>query len=299
MVSIIISSFNDRENLENCLHSIQSSSYPHYEIIVIDAGSTDGTIEMLNSSFPQVKCILKKGAGVGEALNTGIRHAKGEFLLFNLNTDEMIHPNFFRELVNILVTQQRIGAICGKRYFAGTQILQSAGAAFSRWIGISKRPKNVNSHQPFEIDYAGHYMVKKELVDSGLRHDEKYFVYFEDADFCFQIRKLGYRILCVPTAISWHKVSSTTGRNKPRQYYYMRRGYFRFILKHFNPPFLVTALVAQFGYSCLMLLNNLMRKRKDYIWAELSALKWNFKNCRATILERQMMNSTLSKLRNR
>src|SRR2546427_5991559 len=102
LVSIVISNFNGAGYVRRCLTALQQLNYPAVEIIVIDAGSTDESVTILQKEFPTVKVVQVKGVGIGTAINIGIRLSRGNFLLLDYNIDEMAAPPFLDRLVNAL-----------------------------------------------------------------------------------------------------------------------------------------------------------------------------------------------------
>src|SRR3989339_2107216 len=90
MASIIISNCNGEKYLHECLSSLMQLDYPLYEVIVVDAASSDNSIAIIERDFPEVHLIKKGRIGIGEALNYGISMAHGEFIVFDLNNDDVV-----------------------------------------------------------------------------------------------------------------------------------------------------------------------------------------------------------------
>ena len=89
-VSLIISNFNGKDMLRDCLLSLKQLDYPDYEIIIVDAASTDGAPQMVKEEFPEVILVnSKRKLGVDEAINIGLKKASGEIIGFDLNNDEL------------------------------------------------------------------------------------------------------------------------------------------------------------------------------------------------------------------
>jgi GT2 family glycosyltransferase len=288
LVSIVISNFNDRTNLKECLSSLRNLRYPNHETIVVDCGSSDGSIEMVSSEFPEVKLIKTKKMGLAEALNIGISHAKGDLFLLELNSDDVVHPNFLRELVNVLLSSKEIGLVCGKRLVYGTSVIDSAGGKVNMLTGIawslgSGKSDSRKFDRLQEVDYAGVYLVKKEVLRTIGVFDPVYYIYFEDTDFCFRAKMLGFKMLYVPSAVLWHKGSSTMGFRSIRYHYFMRRNNYRFVLKNFPYRFLLTALIFQFLLSICLILFFATRSRIDLIASEIGAIRWNLSNLKSTL----------------
>lgn len=312
-VSLIISNFNGKELLRDCLNSLFNQDYPGlYEIIVVDSGSTDGTPEMVEQEFPKVKIIRENRIGIGEAVNLGFRIAQGEVLAFDINNDEVFSPNWLRTLVKALLNYPNVGVVGGVRVLYETEdIIDEAGITFN-YLGIPSshiRAKLSDiSQKPLKVDYVGLPLFRRELLNIVGLCDETYFLYAEDEDFCARVKKAGYDVLLIPQAISYHRRSVTIGQAQPLSVYYERRGHIRFIIIHFP---LLRMILALFWYviiltaietftfipffkrlvsskeSRLSFLSQ--RATKKNFRAVIEAICWNFRNLKSTISARQQV----------
>src|SRR5690348_7949467 len=99
LVSVIIPSWNGKHLLQECLTSLQKQSYPNFEVIVVDNGSTDGSVQFLKKFFPKVKIVqLDKNYGFAKAINNGVKSAQGNLVAF-LNNDTLVDPKWLEYLV--------------------------------------------------------------------------------------------------------------------------------------------------------------------------------------------------------
>jgi glycosyltransferase involved in cell wall biosynthesis len=102
-VSIIISNYNASTYLPETLASLGNLKYPHYEVIVVDAGSNDSSVELVRICFPWVRVVaLSERVGVATALNIGVQHSVGEILILDYNSDEIASPAWLMRLVSAL-----------------------------------------------------------------------------------------------------------------------------------------------------------------------------------------------------
>lgn len=293
--------------LKECLGSLSKLDYPNYEIIVVDAGSTDGSAVMAKRFFPKVVLIEKGRIGIGEAINVGIKRAKGEVIIFDFNTDEIASVDWLRRLVDALKSSWDIGIVGGTRMVYGSDgIIDDAGAKI-HFLGHQSKTGHGRKFADYqkhlrEVDYLGCIAVKREVIDKVGLLDEAYFIYGEDADFCIRTRKKGYKIVQVPQAITYHKVSATIGSVSPRQIYFLRRAQIRLALKLFPlPKMIITLIWAGFLISTdAMMLFPLFRKLVSYtpyshltriktlyhVKASLNAFLWNIKNMPSTMSAR-------------
>lgn len=294
LVSIIISNYNGKELLRNCLNSLMMLEYPNYEVIVVDCGSTDGSAIMVKKEFPDVRLIKTERIGIGEAINCGISIARGDFLVFDLNNDDIVSKSWLNPLVKVLNSSSDIAIVCGKRLIAdSTGILDSAGGKIILGVtlAIGHRKKYSKKYDiRREVDYVPVLMVKREVINKIGLLDAEYYIYGEDVDFCLRTRKAGFKIIYVPESVFWHQRSATIGEYSPRKLYFLCRNRIRIIIKNFSilkiVPLLVlhTTLIPFFHliYYTIKSRGNAI----NYIKALKDAILWNFKNLRSTIRAR-------------
>lgn len=319
MVSIIISNYNGKEHLRECLSSLMKLKYPRYEVIVIDAGSTDGSPEMVKKDFPSVTLMEKRKIGIGEAINYGISLAEGDFIVFDLNNDDVVDENWLDSLVKVLDSSKDIGIVCGKRFCYGSnEILDSAGGKIDFLTGdtpvIGQNRKNSKEYDvQKEVDYVPVIMTKRDAINDIGLCDPEYYIYFEDTDFCIRATKAGYKVIYVPSAIFWHKGSTTVGKFSYKNYYYIRRNQIRFILKTFKLQFMIPAfvycLLFKTTFDSLIMIapirklidlgfprfKGYTRGRSDskLAKAQWDALIWNLKNLKKTFQARWRVSKQL------
>lgn len=258
-LSLIIVSYNTKQLLKNCLLSVikalgEANLTSSSEIIVVDNASADNSLEMVSAEFPQVQ-ILKnsRNLGFGGANNMGITRAKGEYILL-LNSDALLNSSALSECLSILEKNRSIGVV-GCKLVNGDNSFQSSFGYFPTllrifyWmlfiddlplIGVLIKSYHVVRETYYtddtEVDWvSGAYFFteKKVLVKAGL-FDPKMFMYVEEVDLCFRIKKQGWKILFTPKVSVTHlKGRSGIGKNaglmeefKGLQYFYQK--YFKF-----------------------------------------------------------------------
>lgn len=233
-LSIIIVNYNVRHLLENCIESILKASKNYQiEIIVIDNNSFDGSAEFIKSRYSSSRCIRliesNVNLGFAKANNLAIKQATGEYILI-LNPDTLLQEETIDKCLNYYKSDEKIGALTcklilpnGKLDLACRRSFPSTSIAFYRMIGLSKLfPKSkilgrynltyLDQDQTYEVEaICGAFMLmRKDLFDRVGGFDEDYFMYGEDLDLCFKIRKAGYKIYYYPeTSIIHYKGEST------------------------------------------------------------------------------------------
>jgi hypothetical protein len=222
LVVIVVLNWNGREDSFECLSSLRAVAYRHVKVLLVDNGSTDGSVAFLKEKFPEIELIENaRNVGFAEGNNVGIRRAQemgAEFVLL-LNNDTTVEPAFLMELVDAAQADERIGVI-GPRLnrAAKRDRVWFAGGKISMWLGWTRHVGNRSKDRGqftgvVDEDYqtgAAMMLSREALAKTGLL-DADYVSYFEDADLCVRARRAGFRVVCCRDALVWHKVSGSTG----------------------------------------------------------------------------------------
>ncbi len=310
LVSIIISNYNGAAYLGRSIPSLLKLDYPAVEIVIVDAGSTDGSAEIVIEKFPHVKLLREGYMGIGKALNIGITRSSGELLLLEYNSDEVATPSFLTTLVDALASSPDVGAVGGTRIVEGSDHeIDSMGGRMYFFGYFPKLGAGQNyyeiSHEPFEVDYLGSMLVRRQVVDEIGPFDEDLDIYGEDSDFCWRIKKAGYRVLQIPVAVTYHVVGGTIGRRSPRYVYYLERAQMRLMLKHCALPLLPVgfvwwALLTIFHMALrFSIFKSLLRTTRlshltyrgdrTHLRAFLDAIFWNLTNLESALRSRRSL----------
>lgn len=250
-VSIIILNWNGYDDTIECLESLQKITYKNYDMIMVDNGSDDGSYEKLIAGFSGKVFFIrnKENLGFAGGNNVGIRYAlaQGTDYVLLLNNDTVVSPNFLGELVNYAEKDMKIGCVGPKIlcYNEPTRIWY-AGGRFS-WLkgGMANRTYNRIDRGDFDrivdVDYIpGCALLAKSLAINAVGLlDEEYFNYNEESDWCFRLKKTGFRIVFVFHSKIWHKGAKTFGGNfSPFYMYYKSRNRLLLIKKNFSKVYL-------------------------------------------------------------
>jgi GT2 family glycosyltransferase len=231
---ILILNWNRREDTLACLESVSKINYPDLKVCVIDNGSTDGSIEAVQEQYPNFEqLLLRENKGYAEGNNCGAVHAlaQGVDYLYILNNDTVVDPQSVQILVSAAEADEKIGAVGPLMYyFSEPDRIWSAGGAMD-WkkgtclnIGLNEIDRKQFSNQRL-VDYiAGTaLMVKRSVWEKVGPFDKRFFMYWEETDWCSRARAAGYDLVIVPQAKIWHKISPTQQAASPFIIYYMVR----------------------------------------------------------------------------
>ncbi len=227
-VSIVILNYNGGEDVLECLKSVTQIDYPSYEIIIVDNGSTDDSLLKIKKGYPQIRIIENKSnLGFAEGNNVGIRESAADYILL-LNDDTVVGKSILKDLVGAIQTDPKIG-IAGPEilYFDVPDQIWSAGGkiglfGYASHLGKGRKLESYNYPRFVPYICGCAMLIKKEVLNKIGLLDKEYFVYFEDADYCFRANKAGYRCLYVPSPTVWHKVKAEWINNPIQAYYSMR-----------------------------------------------------------------------------
>lgn len=236
-VSIVVLNWNGWEDTLACLESLATLTYPNFNVVLVDNGSTDDSLAHLRPyAAPYRLTLLENGSNLGfaEGNNVGIRHAtdSGADYIFLLNNDAVVGPQTVSRLVEAAETHPD-GAFFSPKiyYFSEPEMLWYAGARWNEdWmdfehIGQKTVDQDENEHV-VGTDYASGcaMFVRVEAIRKIGLMDKKFFLTYEESDWCYRGRKTGWKSYLVNGAKVWHKVSASFGgaQSPLQQYFYTR-----------------------------------------------------------------------------
>lgn len=245
LVGVVILNWNRPKDTMECVRSVSTSEYKNHRIIVVDNGSTDGSPEEIQKTSLEIELLTNaENQGFAAGVNVGIRRALqlgAEYVLI-LNNDALVAPKCLEELVLAAKADSMIGICVPKilHYYQPTRIW-SAGA---QWTRLPPRVKMRGFDKEDGLDYANMcdldyatgcaLLVRSHVFRVVGTFDPAYFMYQEDYDFCHRVRQDGFRIVYVPRATVWHKVSQSLGENSYTKRYLWSRSTVLFYNKHFS-----------------------------------------------------------------
>ena len=262
-VVLIVLNWNGKDDTIECLRSLQQLSYHNFEILVVDNGSTDGSVTHFRQEFPGIS-VVENGTNLGfaEGNNVGIRWAirRGADYVLVLNNDTVVDKDFLTYLIVVAENDPSIGFAGPKVYYydfnGRRDVLSFVGASFNVTLGKVNRfgVKTIDRGQYDrirEVDYIeGSCLLAR--VDSLTRvglFNPTYRFYWEDVELCFRGRKAGYKSVCVPTATIWHKVGMQAGTKRVQGYFYVARNRVLFVKEYASSSQLLIFLCYLFAFE--------------------------------------------------
>lgn len=231
---IIILSFNGGKDIIECLKSLKRKTA---EVAVVDNRSTDNSVELIRKNFPRVKIIEnKKNLGFARGCNVGIRYAlkQGAGSVVLLNPDTVVEKRFLRSFLKPLLKNRADIVAPVIKFKRAGEWVYDLGGKVNWWLG---RPKHLESNKKGdrkqEVDYvSGCAMLVKQPVFEKIGFlDEKFFLYFEDVDFCLRAKKAGFKIAVEPKSVVVHKLVES--KKKPfKQQLHLLKSNLLFIKRH-------------------------------------------------------------------
>lgn len=246
-LAVVIVTWNNaaviRAALCSLLDDLQDSDL-RYEVWVVDSASEDHTAELVRREFPAVRLLVNStNMGFAAANNLALRElgfgstdpaSETPAAVFLLNPDTVTHPGATRRLLDTLVARCKVGVVGARLTFADGSFQHSAfrfPGLRQIWAELFPTPGRLMDGsfngrysraryagaEAFEVDFTlgATMMLKREVIEQSGMFDDAFFLYCEEVDWAWRIRKLGWRILCVPAARVTHIGGGSTSQARP------------------------------------------------------------------------------------
>ena len=231
LVYIILLTWNQRQDTLACLASLEQLTYPKFQVLVVDNGSQDGTSEVIRRQFPAVDLLVNEhNLGFQGGFNLGMRYAlaHGADFLLVMNNDTTVQPDMLDELMAYAATPE-VGMLAPKIYYFDEpeRIWSVGGDCHPITFEMTHKGDHQIDHgqwsEVIERDFlVGCAMLMPRALPEkiGLFDTGYHPIYYEDVDLCVRARQAGFRLLLVPSARMWHRVSASGGGSGfPRERY--------------------------------------------------------------------------------
>lgn len=239
-VMIVVLNWNRLADTLVCLESLSHLDCPACKLVV-DNGSTDGSAAAIREQFPDV-AVVENGENLGftGGNNVGLHLAleQGADYALLLNNDTEVAPDFLRLLVEAAEADPRIG-VAGPTiyYYDQPRVIWSAGGDVDwqrgqTWmVGLNEQDVGQFGEEPREAQFVTGcaLLVRMKAVREAGDLDERFFMYYEDNEWCVRIARAGYRVVHVPRAKIWHKIRPDAQADSPLIRYYMTRNRLLFL----------------------------------------------------------------------
>ncbi len=290
-ISIIIVNWNGRRFLKECLDALNAQSFKDFEIIFVDNGSTDGSVEFIEKNYPDARLIVNKGnLGFAEGNNAGIRAAKGEYIVM-LNNDTKADKNFLHELAGCIESAKgKVGCVASKMVYYSNPKKVNAAGMYALKDG-SGRDRGVNepdsgewgrTEEVFGACAGAALYSRKALEDvalGGEYMDSSFFAYFEDVDLAYRLRLRGWKTLYCPKALALHHGRGTSRKIPYFNTYYGHANRLKVIIKDMPAglllrflPWILLRQFLEFTYCTFIQLSLAPAKARLKVISELPSL---------------------------
>ncbi len=238
-VSVIILTWNGRAYLKACLDSLAAQTYCDFETILVDNGSSDGSVEYVRSAYPWVRLLeLTENIGFAGGNNRALKECSGKFIV-TLNNDTKLEPGFLAALVAAAEGDPAIGMVAAKMLnFYEKRRIDSVGVR----IALNGMGQNIGVGEQDNGQYdvatevfgpcAGAALYRRAMLEEVGFFDPAFFAYYEDLDLAWRGRLAGWRSVTAPDAVVYHVHSATSGKMSPFTVYHVQRNKWFVIIKN-------------------------------------------------------------------
>jgi GT2 family glycosyltransferase len=247
LISVVILNWNGLDCIIDCVESVEKTLYSNIEIIIVDNASTDGSLELAKTRFPNVKLLeLKENIGFAAGNNRGFEKAQGKFVA-TLNNDVVVTPAWLNQPVEFLENDETVGIIaCRQMNFYDREIIDCLytyplRSLLFNSMGSGKQFSQTELYcKPGYVIGAGgaSAIYRKKMLDELGGFDVRYFSFHEESDLCLRAFLTGWKCLYTPSAVVYHRGSFSYNRIRKQFVFYHERNRIWFIYKFFPLEFI-------------------------------------------------------------
>jgi GT2 family glycosyltransferase len=241
LISVIIVNWNGRDYLSACLDSLLQQSCDDFETIVVDNGSSDGSLELLQGSYPWVRLVaLPENSGFAGGNNAGFAVSRGRYIV-TLNNDTRVERSWLAELIAPVEGQPEVGMVASRICsWDEPDLIDSLGVAICP-DGMSRGSRrrlrysllSLGTCEEILFPSACAALYRREMIDRIGFFDDDFFAYCEDTDLGLRGRIAGWRAVLARDAVVYHRYSRSGGEFSPFKLYLVERNHYWVALKCF------------------------------------------------------------------
>lgn len=311
LISVIIINHNGKQFLQKCLSSLLATNYPNFEVIFVDNGSSDDSVEYVKSYFKDQRVsfvINDKNRGVPGGRNIGFEKARGAYVVF-LDNDTEVEQNWLKELLRVFESDSRIAVAQSKLLrMVERNRFDHAGDYLTPFGFLYERSNQAIDKGQFDkvediLSAKGAAtMIKSSVFKELGMYDDEYFMYQEETDFCFRVRLAGYRVVFAPKSIVWHAFSTPLKEKKEH--------YSQYVIRYYGCRNYISTLIKNlsFGSLCLILPTHIIMwlilslifcfkgRFKDSVWI-IQGIFFNLTNLSTHHKKRSVVQKSIRKVR--
>jgi GT2 family glycosyltransferase len=244
LISTVILNWNGKAYLRPCLQSVKGQTYPNIEMILVDNGSTDASVEYIKNLFPDLRLLVnRKNMGYGAGNNRGIQEARGRYI-FVLNSDTELETGCVEALWTCIETDQEMGVTTPKiLLYDKKDIIDAAGLTVypdGLSIGRGRLEPQERYTQREEVFFGSGCasLYRREMLNEIGLFDADFFAYAEDTDLGWRARLSRWKAFYVPEAVVYHHHSKEFGAYSPMKAFLVERNRIWVAWKNFPLPIL-------------------------------------------------------------
>jgi hypothetical protein len=297
VVWIVVLNWNRPQDTLECVASLRKLDYPAYHILVVDNGSTDESVSLLRA-LPDIDLLVnEQNLGFGAGNNRGIQYAleRGADYVLLLNNDTTVSPPLLSRMVEAARSDPQIGIVGPMIYYSDRpDRVWFAGMHFRHGLYVVRRGLHLGPSPDSveEVDFISGcgMLVHRQVWERIGLFDPRFFMYYEDLDFCIRAKEVGYRIVCATQAKMWHALSASTGgADSPLKQYHQMKSTMLFTQKHTRGLKRVATVIIRLGHAGFVTFRHVMKGQLRW-----EAIRHYLKGIRCAFLEdkpEQMDNS--------
>jgi GT2 family glycosyltransferase len=253
--TVVIPNWNGRRWLSGCLRSILQQDLAPDEVIVVDNGSEDGSLELLRSEYPWVRVIpLEGNTGFAHAANRGIEAAGGELVAL-VNTDVVLAPDWLGRMRQAILSDPRLASVaCKMLDLHDHEQVYDAGDVLRRDGACEQRGRFARDNGSFDAAgeifgaCAGAALYRRDAVTAIGGFDERYFAYLEDVDLALRLRLAGWRCRYEPV-VAFHAGGGSSHQLSRGHLYLVQRNTLLLVARYFPLRWLPMVAYRQAGWA--------------------------------------------------